>query len=175
MWPMAGGSTAPGVGCSSMSSVTRPSSRACPCRTRRGATASGCGCSIRAGGSSARWTSHAGCSSPSASVPAMRGGWPFTGTMRWWDLPCPAEPHLRGARARCGARGQGRGGAHRDPRHRSAHRGYATLAAAHRRHRGALRCRGAAGVVRPMALGFRSDEVQRLITVGPGALFQFTK
>ncbi|MBA2592198.1 MAG: TIGR03032 family protein [Gammaproteobacteria bacterium] len=31
------------------------------------------------------------------------------------------------------------------------------------------------GVVRPMALGFRSDEVQRLITVGPGALFQFTK
>jgi uncharacterized protein (TIGR03032 family) len=170
MWPTAGESIGRAVGCSSMWSETPWSSMASACPTPRGSTGTSSGCSDSGRGQFGYVDLERGVFEPVAFCPGYARGLAFHGDYAIVGISRARENRTfsglaldeallaKGAEARTGIL-------------------VIDLRTGDVPHW--LRITGViaelydvvalSGVVRPMALGFRTEEVQRMITVGPYA------
>ncbi len=144
------------------------SRRACRCRTRRGCTRQALAAQFRQRAVWAASTLKSGRFEPACVLPGLPArACRSSATSRWSGLSkprhnstfsgLPLDDNLQPSQGR---------GALRPAGDRPAQRRCRALAAPRRSGRGALRRGGAAGVARPMALGFKTDEIRRTLNVG---------
>ena len=165
----AGAIGGPGAACWSTWRRTRWCWKGSRCRIRRAGTtramAAGCGCSIPAPAGSAMPTSRPGGSSGWRFARATAAASPFTDHSRWSACRSRARtalsPGCRSTRSWCGAMPSRAAACWSSTSHRAMPPGCGSG-----RGRGAVRRRGAARRAAAMAVGLKTDEIRRMITVG---------
>ena len=152
------------------SSTCRPARSSCAgsrCPTRRACTRAGCGCSTQGQATSALSTSPPAASCPSPSARAMLAAWRWSATSPSSAAPGRARTKLLGAspwtRRWRSARPRRAAGCSSS----TCARATSCIGCGSKgSSRSFTTSRSCQGVRRPMALGFKTDEIRRMLTVG---------